>query len=306
MDPDPQVAALRHSSRELVRQLGLTREIYGASGLTATRCEALLEIERRGTIGVLELAAVLRLDKAAASRLAHDMMSEKLIAVGGDPGDRRRRVLSLTAKGKRRLERVHADANEKAEKALAVLRPEDREAVLRGLALYTHALERVRLRERYAIRPIERRDNPAIAAVIRTVAAEYGASGAGFTVTDPEVNAMYEAYQQPGSAYWVVASGGEIAGGGGFAPLRGATATCELRKMYFLPQIRGLGFGRELLDRAIDEARRSGYRAMVLETMDRMREARRLYESRGFRSTPKPADTGHFGCDAWYRLSLKS
>ena len=63
---------------------------------------------------------------------------------------------------------------------------------------------------------------------------------------------MFGAYQGKRSAYWVVTKmdrGKELViGGGGFAQLTGADdKTCELRKMYFLPELRGLGIGQELL-----------------------------------------------------------
>jgi len=40
------------------------------------------------------------------------------------------------------------------------------------------------------IRPIETRDDAAIAAVIRTVMPEFGATGCGFAINDPEVDWM--------------------------------------------------------------------------------------------------------------------
>ena len=55
---------------------------------------------------------------------------------------------------------------------------------------------------------------------------------------------MYEAYTEPMACYFVVLHGGHIVGGGGIAQLVGADPTvCELRKMYFLPEARGLGAG---------------------------------------------------------------
>jgi putative acetyltransferase len=51
------------------------------------------------------------------------------------------------------------------------------------------------------LRPIAVADNPAVAQIIRTVMTEFGAVGKGYSIEDPEVDAMYEAYQDPRSAY---------------------------------------------------------------------------------------------------------
>ena len=92
------------------------------------------------------------------------------------------------------------------------------------------------------IRPIEPRDDPAVAAIIREVMPSFGACGPGFAINDPEVDYMSRAYAAARSAYFVVEEGGKVIGGGGIAPLVGGDGdTCELRKMYFLPSLRGAG-----------------------------------------------------------------
>ena len=86
-----------------------------------------------------------------------------------------------------------------------------------------------------SVRPIEPRDDARMAQIIRTVMPEFGASGAGFAINDPEVDWLSRSYAQARSAYWVVERDGVVEGGGGVAPLEGGDAeTCELRKMYFL------------------------------------------------------------------------
>ena len=69
------------------------------------------------------------------------------------------------------------------------------------------------------VRPIEARDDAAIAAIIRSVMPEFGATGCGFAINDPEVDWMHRAYSAPRSAYFVVERDGVVIGGGGVAPL---------------------------------------------------------------------------------------
>lgn len=60
----------------------------------------------------------------------------------------------------------------------------------------------------------------------------------------------------------------------------------ELKRMYVLPEMRGRGLGRRLLVELEAEARRLGYRALVLETGDRQPEALGLYTSSGYERIP--------------------
>jgi putative acetyltransferase len=117
---------------------------------------------------------------------------------------------------------------------------------------------------------------------------------------------MSAAYEGPRSAYFVAEREGKIVGGAGIGPLAGADShTCELRKMYLLPAARGHGLGRRLLEACLDEARRMNYRTCYLETLAQMERARDLYERFGFLPLEAPmGDTGHFGCNRWYSLSL--
>lgn len=156
------------------------------------------------------------------------------------------------------------------------------------------------------IRPIAPADDAAMAAIIRSVMPEFGASGEGFAINDPEVDWMSRAYAEPRHAYFVLERGGRVLGGGGIAPLAGGDANiCELRKMYFLPEARGLGAGTAMMSRCLDAAREAGFARCYLETLCGMDAAMRLYERSGFRRIDGPMGaTGHGGCNTFYLREL--
>lgn len=149
-------------------------------------------------------------------------------------------------------------------------------------------------------------DDAALGTLIRAVMKSVGADVAGSSIHDTEVDAMSASYSQPRAAYFVVERDGRVLGGGGIGPLAGGDAdTCELRKMYFLPELRGRGFGERVLRQCLDAARERGYRRCYLETRAGMEAAQKLYARVGFqRTTAALGTTGHSACDRLYLLEL--
>ena len=305
-----EVLPLRRASRELIRELGFLEEEASPGGITHSQVHALIELEGRGPLPQVDLASALRLDKSRMSRVVDQLCAEAWVKRVEGVADARKRVVCITAKGKKRLAIVHADASARVGSALSLLSPEERRSVVDGMALYANALARSRRRAEYVVRPVAESDCVGVARLIRTVMPEFGAKGPGYAISDPEVDDMYSAYTADGprAAYWVVAraSDGKVAGAGGFAPLvGGGKRTCELRKMYFYPELRGLGLGSELLSMCLERAAKAGFSRMYLETLTPMTQARTLYEKHGFERLAAPlGNTGHGGCDVFYARAL--
>ncbi len=300
------VAACREASRQLVRELGFLQDWYEPARLTHGQCHIMIELTQRGLLGISELAELLQLDKSVVSRAVKQLRERDLIAVTEHATDRRQKPLCLTDSGQALVAGIHASAGSQVAAALDLLRPEQVSTVVAGLSLYTQALRRLRSCRGLQVRPITGADNPGVARLIRVVMPEFGADGPGFAIHDPEVEDMAGSYTGPGSGYLVVERDGQVLGGAGFGPLAGGPSdTCELRKMYFLPEIRGLGLGQQLLREVLGKAREAGYARCYLETLGSMARARRLYQAFGFQRLPGPlGSTGHYGCNAWYALDL--
>ncbi|MBW3692294.1 bifunctional helix-turn-helix transcriptional regulator/GNAT family N-acetyltransferase [Aeromonas dhakensis] len=303
MDPRP----LRALSRDLVRELGMLSQQCGELALSPLEAHLLIELES-GPATNQQLAERLRIDKSNASRPLARLAERELISWHPHPSDGRSKEARLTIAGQAQLLDLHQEMDSAMEETLAQLTLAEREQLWEGLRLYRSALSRARRQQGYRIRPITQADNPAIAAVVRAVSAEYGLTAdKGYGVADPNLDFLHETYQGERSRYWVIEGpDGTILGGGGIAPLAGEEGqVCELQKMYFMPSLRGLGLGRRLVLQALDEARALGYQRCYLETTAVLREATALYESLGFEHLPGPlGSTGHDACEICMVLAL--
>ena len=98
------------------------------------------------------------------------------------------------------------------------------------------------------IRPIQQKDNPHVAQIIRSVLVNFGVPKVGTAYADTSLDCMFETYQKEKTCYLVVEENGVVIGGGGIAPLENYDGNvCELQKMYFLPVARGRGLGLSLI-----------------------------------------------------------
>lgn len=150
------------------------------------------------------------------------------------------------------------------------------------------------------VRRGRRSDAEALSLLVRDVLVEYGLppdpKGTDADVLDVERN-----YHAIGGEFEVLIDGSSaVQGCYGLHPI--GNGACELRKMYFRPHIRGHGWGRALLRRAIARARQLGFREMRLETASVLKEAISLYKAFGFRPDAEVPDVKR--CDAVYRLRL--
>ena len=156
------------------------------------------------------------------------------------------------------------------------------------------------------IRRIQPQDISQVSELIKKVMTEYDCVGEGYSINDPEVEDMYASYNNDRSAFYIIENEDRILGCGGIAPLvNGDEKTCELRKMYFYSELRGLGMGQKLLTICLEEAKNIGYTKCYLETVDRMKKAQKLYTRNGFKAlTQAEGNTGHCSCDAYYIKEL--
>ena len=300
LNPDNQCSQLRQLSRTLVRQLGMLDAVCGDLPLSPVQAHTLLELGK-SPLSIKQVAKLLNVDKSNASRAISHLVAKQLAATQVHPRDNRSLVAQLTPQGKKLLRQLDEQQNQFYQQVLAQLSSAETAAIEQTLCRYNKAVQNAKNQQGYDIRPITASDDAAIAAVIRTVSAEYGLTpDKGYGVADPTLDWLSQVYAGKDAQYWVIEYQGNVLGGGGIAPLAGVNnqGVCELQKMYFLPELRGKGIARRLANLALKHAKELGFHSCYLETTACLTEALALYESLGFvHLDAHLGETGHDACE---------
>lgn len=156
------------------------------------------------------------------------------------------------------------------------------------------------------IREIQAQDNEAIAQIIKSVLTEFKDNLEGTAFYDKETNAMFDAYAEENTVYYIALLQNEIIAGCGIKPLKdGDSNICELQKMYMKPEARGLKIGKALILKSLQFAKKSDYKSCYLETFPNMEAAINLYAKNGFIKLQQPlGNTNHHACTVWMLKNL--
>ena len=156
------------------------------------------------------------------------------------------------------------------------------------------------------IREIQPNDNPDIAKVIRQVFIDNNLPKTGTAFADIYLDTLFEVYNTPKSVYFIVENENQVIGGCGIAQLENSNENiCELQKMYFLPEARGIGMGFKMMELCLQKANEFGFDSVYLETLPEMLDAQKLYKKVGFEYLSEPkGNTGHCTCPIWMLKKL--
>lgn len=157
----------------------------------------------------------------------------------------------------------------------------------------------------FTIRSIAQDDNAEIARIIRACLKEFGADKPGTVYYEESTDHLYEVFREKDSDYFIAEQNGIMLGGGGIFPSPGLpNGTCEMVKMYLLPESRGKGIGVALINKCLDTAKQNGFNTVYIESMLVLDRAIALYESYGFKRLPAPlGNTGHYS-EVWMTKSI--
>lgn len=105
------------------RSAGDTLAMLNDAGLTMAQLVALHVLEHGGTRTVSSIAACLRLSPAATSHLVDRLVGQELVGRVEDPSDRRQKRVTITAAGRRLIDKVQRERTREMSEVVARLSP---------------------------------------------------------------------------------------------------------------------------------------------------------------------------------------
>lgn len=284
------VAALRVFNRFFTQSVGVLSERHLGLGLTLGQSRVLFEIAQVGPVEAVGLQTHLGLDPGYLSRRLAELEAAGLVRRRQAKTDARAKLIELTAKGRRQLERLEVASDAKAHALVGDLSQE----------------EQARLRS--ALTDVQRLLNPKLEIVpwpadsveARTCLNAYFAElGRRFPHGFDPAGSVSAAPEEL-SVFLVVRAGGRPRGCGALKRLEPGVA--EIKRMWVHPEIRGRGVGRRLL--AALEGHARGFHTVRLDTSDHLPEAIALYRSSGYREIPPYNDNPYAA--HWFEKRLAS
>ncbi len=148
------------------------------------------------------------------------------------------------------------------------------------------------------IRPIHPEETMTVKRLIYSVAKEIFADPTPLEAMISQLEAEHELgdmddiqhnYFENGGTFLVMSDAERIIGSGALRKLD--EVTCELKRLWFLPEYHGKGYGWQMLSTLLEIARQMGYKKIRLETdANYQTRAVRLYQRAGFQQVPRKSD----------------
>jgi DNA-binding MarR family transcriptional regulator/GNAT superfamily N-acetyltransferase len=302
---DP-VAVVRRFNRSYTQRIGALEDSFLGLGMPLGPARLLFEVgdapalqgapATQAPVTTHALRERLGLDSGYLSRLLRRLEADGLIRVLPDPGDRRRRQVTLTEAGRERWRELERRSDDQARLIVDPLTQRQRERLAR-------ALSEADLLVRAATVSFEPTDpaSPVARDVVGRYFAEIGRRFGFDASGETEKDALL--LVPPTGVFVVAVSDGEpVACGGlqtldlldgsplGDGPLTDGQRVGELKRMWVHDDWRGAGLGSRLLRHLEDQARALGHGAVRLDTNAALAEAISMYQRAGYRAIARYND----------------
>ena len=283
---------VRRFNRLFTAQVGALDASYLGRGRPLGQARLIFEIGS-GERDAMQLRYRLGLDSGYFSRLTKSLTAAGLIRSETDPADRRRRLLTLTARGQAEYDAYDTLSQEAAANVLAGLGDGQAARLVSAMA------EVEKLLTAGAITlALEKESDPAPQACL---AAYYG-----------ELSERFHEHFDPGAGAPETTAGtngemliarlhGEAVGCGMLRPL--APGIGEIKRMWVAPRVRGMGLSRRMLEWLEAMALGDGLTTVRLDTNRVLKEAQALYRKAGYSEIARYNDNPY--AHLWFEKRLE-
>jgi DNA-binding MarR family transcriptional regulator/predicted N-acetyltransferase YhbS len=286
---DP-VAVVRRFNRSYTQRIGVLEDSFLGLGMPLGPARLLFEIGAAPAT-TLALRERLGLDSGYLSRLLRRLEADGLIRVLPDPGDRRRRQVTLTEAGRERWRELERRSDDQARLIVDPLTQRQRERLARALS-EADLLVRAATVSFAPTDPASPVARDVVGRYFAEIGRRFGFDASGETEKDSKL------LIPPTGVFVVAVSDGEPVACGGLhtldaqadGPLADGQRVGELKRMWVHDDWRGAGLGSRLLRHLEDQARALGHGAVRLDTNAALAEAISMYQRAGYRAIARYND----------------
>lgn len=289
------IQRVRSFNRLVTLRAGALDDSYLGRGRPLGQARILFEIDSSGS-DMRALRERLGLDSGYLSRILKSLERQGLVAVSRHAGDRRRRSVAPTAKG--RAERAAYDtlSENLARALLEPLDPSQRARLLSAMADVEALMTAVAV-----VVGIEAPDGEDARRCLDAYFGELAEQfESGFDPAKGSSAPDDAALAPPGGCFMIARLSGHPIGCGGLRTLEPGIG--EIKRMWVAPEARGLGVARRLLGALEAHARGLGMTRVRLDTNRVLARAQAIYRSAGYRDIERFNDNPY--ADFWFEKEL--
>ena len=273
------ITEIRGFNRFYTNILGLLDQHIIDSGYSLTEARIIFEIGKTDTCTANQLCSILDIDRSYMSKIINKFEKQQLVNRTICSTDNRNIEIHMTDKGKAVLHELEKNANRQIEELILKLNNAEWEELINGIRVVKKYFSRAT--KSIKIRPYREDDIPY---VIDRQLSLYEAER-NFT-TDiwkkyltQGVLALVERFDSEKDCIFILECNGSPAGCVAITHTKDNMA--QLRYFFLEPELRGLGVGTDLLNKALSFCREKKYSHVFLWTVSAQEAARILYKKAG-------------------------
>jgi len=295
--PDDPIQTIRRFNRFYTRQIGVLQEHLLDSQFSLTEVRVLYELAHREQVTAKQLCLDLGLDRGYLSRMLQNFEAQGWIRTAQSAEDRRKVLLTLTAKGKKVFSPLDRRSSDDVAAMLGKLSSSQQANLLAAMQHIEGVLAPSQSGQAYSLR----RHRPGdMGWVVQShgllYSREYGYDERFEALVAGIVAEFIEKLDPARERCWIAEKDG--ANVGSVFLVRESASVAKLRLLLVEPSARGLGIGKRLVEECVRFAGEAGFKKIVLWTQSELLAARRIYENTGFQRV------GEKKHDSWGRKDL--
>lgn len=281
---EERISAVRHFNRFMTRQIGALREGLLHSPYSLTESRVLYEIATNEDPAASNLIQELGLDAGYLSRILARFEERGLIKKERSPKDARQRILKLTPEGEKAFSKLNERSYNEIADLLGKLPESEQQQLINAMQTVEGLIsknESLKFSGPYFLRQHEPGDMGWVVHKHGLLySQEYGWDERFEALVSQIAADFINNYNPKRERCWIAEMNGEIVGS--IFVVEGSEDTAKLRLLIVDPKARGLGLGSQLVEECINFSRQAGYKKLVLWTNSVLKEARHIYQKKGF------------------------